>query len=159
MTCHFFLRVSSKTAIEKYDMQYGDSRLSENLDFMDSFMTAKYAFKANSTTLGSQERHPALKNICFRMSCPFIEIYCREKCRFPFIDNGYNTFMKTLKTRSEPAVATLELIKKEGRMVQTLLFSLMTEGAKDCRTFRKILPLIKQSGSGSRCTLYTALLQ
>ena len=63
---------------------------------------------------------------------PFIEGYWGEKYCLLFIDEmATKAFIKTLKSRSEVAAATLELIKKEQRKTKASLVYLRNDGAKD----------------------------
>jgi hypothetical protein len=63
---------------------------------------------------------------------PFIQGYWGEKYCLRFIDEmSKKAFIKTLKSRSEVAAATLELIKKEQRRTQASLVYLRNDGAKD----------------------------
>jgi len=66
---------------------------------------------------------------------PFIEGYWGEKYCLLFIDEmSRKAFVKTLKSRSEVAAATLELIKKEQHRTQASLVYLRSDGAKDYKT-------------------------
>ena len=65
---------------------------------------------------------------------PFIEGYWGEKYCLLFIDEmSRKAFMKTLRSRSEVAAATLELIKKQRRTEASLVY-LRSDGAKDYKT-------------------------
>ena len=70
---------------------------------------------------------------------PFIEGYWGEKCCLLFIDE------KTLKSRSEVAATTLELIKKEQRRTQASLVYLRNDGAKDYKT-KVLQDFLRQEG-------------
>jgi len=54
-------------------------------------------------------------------------------------------FIKTLKSRSEVAAATLELINKEQRSTQASLVYLRNDGAKDCKT-KVLRNFLRQEG-------------
>jgi len=63
---------------------------------------------------------------------PFIEGYWGEKFCLLFIDEmSRKAFIKTLKSRSEVATATLELIMKEQSRTRASLVYLRNDGAKD----------------------------
>ena len=69
-----------------------------------------------------------------------------------------NTFIRTLKSRSEDAVATLELVKKEQRRNQASLIYLKSFGAKDYK--RKVLQdFLRQEGITMRLPKDTAFKQ
>ena len=66
---------------------------------------------------------------------PFIEGYLGEKYGFLFMDEmSRNAFIKTLKSRTEVAAATLGLMKKEQRRTQASLVYLRNDGAKGYKT-------------------------
>jgi len=61
---------------------------------------------------------------------PFIEGYCGEKyCVLSSKEMSRKAFIKTLKSRSEVAASTLELIQKEQRRTQASLVYLRNDGA------------------------------
>jgi hypothetical protein len=60
-------------------------------------------------------------------------------------------FIKTLKSRSEVAAATLELIKKEQRRTQASLVYLRNDGAKDYRT-KVLQDFLRQEGISHEVT-------
>jgi hypothetical protein len=90
---------------------------------------------------------------------PFIEGYWGEKYCLLFIDEmATKAFIKTLKSRSEVAAATLELIKKEQRKTKASLVYLRNDGAKDYKT--KILQdFLRQGESDMRLPKDTTLNQ
>jgi len=83
---------------------------------------------------------------------PFIEEYCAEKYCLLFIDEmSIQAFIKTLKSRSEVAAATPELIKKEQRRTQESLVYLRNDGAKDCKT-KVLQEFLRQEGTSHEVT-------
>jgi len=83
---------------------------------------------------------------------PFIEGYRGEKYCLPFIDEmSRKAFIKTLKSRSEVAVATLELIKKEQRRTQAPFVYLRNGGAKDYKT-KVLQDFLRQEGISHEVT-------
>ena len=94
---------------------------------------------------------------------PFVSGYWGERYCLLFMDEmSRKAFIKTLKSRSKVAAATLELIKKKRNRTQASLMYLRDDGAKDYKTrvlqdflrqeggqswgYRKILPSIKWNG-------------
>ena len=77
----------------------------------------------------------------------WFEGYWGEKCCLLFIDEmSRKAFIKTtLKSRSEVAAATLELIKKELRRTQASLVYLRSDRAKDYKT-KVLQDFLRQEG-------------
>jgi uroporphyrinogen-III synthase len=83
---------------------------------------------------------------------PFIEGYWSEKFCLLFIDEKLRkAFIKTPKSRSEVAVATLELVKKEQRRTQASLVYLRNDGAKDYKT-KVLQDFLRQEGISHEVT-------
>jgi hypothetical protein len=83
---------------------------------------------------------------------PFIEGYWREKCCLLFVDEmSRKAFIKTLKSRSEVATATLKLFKKEQRRIQTSLVYLRNDGAKDYK-MKVLQDFLRQEGISHEVT-------
>jgi hypothetical protein len=81
-----------------------------------------------------------------------IKGYWGEKYRLLFIDEmSRNASIKTLKSRSEVAAATLELIMKEQRRTQASLVYLRNDGAKDYKT-KALQDFLRQEGISHEVT-------
>jgi len=82
----------------------------------------------------------------------FIEGYWGEKYCLLFIDEmSRKAFIKTLKSRSEVAAATLELIEKEQRRTQASLVYLRNNGSKDYKT-KVLQDFLRQEGISHEVT-------
>ena len=83
---------------------------------------------------------------------PFIEGYWGETYCLLFIDEmSRKAFIKTLKSRSKVAAATLELIKKKRNRTQASLMYLRDDGAKDYKT-RVLQDFLRQEGVSHEAT-------
>ena len=83
---------------------------------------------------------------------PFIEGYWGEKFCLLFIDEmSRKAFIKTLKSRSEVATATLELIMKEQSRTRASLVYLRNDGAKDYKT-KVLQDFLRQEGISHEAT-------
>jgi hypothetical protein len=98
---------------------------------MEILMTTTFAPKENSNTPSSKEGHPTLKKFNSESTQMSWVLSSRDTWEKNNVSFSSTRCQERLKSRSEDAAATLELIRKEQRRTQASLVYLRSDGAKD----------------------------